>query len=113
MPSSSLPWRLIVLMLNPSVFPDGMDLQLAGSFGDDFVNVHRPIAALRCDVLVHRIPGDALDIVTVFNNLFDTFSVTRSEDSCNIIGTSSKDVFPVGAPSEIVDLHRSASVGTS
>jgi len=74
------------------------------------VDMHRSIAALRRDILIHGIPGDALYIVTVLHNLFDAFPVGRGEDSCDIVCTARKDVFPGRAPGEIVDLHRGASV---
>ena len=98
-----------MLMLDPRVFPNSMNLQLAGTFGRNLVDMHRPIAALRRDVLIHGIPGDTLYVVAVLHNLFDAFPVARGEDSRDIICTARKDVFPGGAPREIVDLHRSAS----
>jgi hypothetical protein len=113
MSSSSLPWRVIVLMLNPGVFSDGMNLQLTGTLEGDFVDVHRPITALRRNVFVHGIPGDPLNVVTMFDDLFDAFSVACTKNSCDVIGTTGKDVFPRGAPREIVDLHRSAPVESS
>jgi hypothetical protein len=75
MPGTSFPWRVTVLMLNPSVFPNGMDLQLTGTLGGNFVDVHRAIAALRRNVFVHGIPGDALDVMIMLHDLFDTFSI--------------------------------------
>jgi hypothetical protein len=99
-----------VLVLNPCVLPDSVDLQLAGSLGGDFVHVHRPIAALCRNVLVHGIPGDTLYIVVVFHDLFDAFPVACGEDSRDVISTAGEEVFPSGTPCEIVDLHCGASV---
>jgi hypothetical protein len=97
-------------MLDPGVFPDGMDIQLARTLEGNFVDVHRPIAALRRNVLVHRIPGDTLNVVVMLHDLFDAFPLVYGENPGDVIGATSKDVFPGGAPREIVDLHCSASV---
>ena len=101
-----------MLMLDPRVFPDGMDLQLTRALGDNLVNMHRPIAALRRDVFIHGIPGDTLYVVAMLHNLFDAFPIARGENSRDIIRATCEDVFPSGAPSEIIDLHRGASMGS-
>lgn len=113
MSSSLSPWRVVVLMLDPSVFPNSMDFQLARTLGGNFVDVHRPIAALRRNVFVHWVPSNALHIVIMFHNLFNAFPVVRSEDPRDVIGATGEDVIPVRAPREIIDLHCSASVKSS
>ena len=87
-----------MLMLDPRVFPDGMNLQLAGPLGGDLMDMHRPIAALCRNVLVHGVPGDALYVVAVLHNLFDAFPVACRKDSRDIIGTTGEDVFPGRTP---------------
>ena len=99
-----------MLMLDPRIFTDSVHLQLTGTLGGDLVDVHRTIATLCRDILVHRIPSDALYVVAMLYDLFDAFAITCGEYSRDVIGTTGEDVFPGGTPREIVDLHCSASV---
>lgn len=43
-------------------------------FVSDLIDVHRTIRALGCNKLVQRVPGHALDEVTVFGELVHTFA---------------------------------------
>ena len=55
------------------VLADGVNLERARLVGDA-VNVHRAVAALRGDVLVQRVPRDALHVVVVFGDFVETFT---------------------------------------
>jgi len=43
-------------------------------FRRNSIYVHRPVAALRRNILVQRVPRNALHIVVVLRNFMDTFT---------------------------------------
>ena len=55
------------------VLPDRMSLERS-LFRRDTVNVHGAITALRGNVFIQGVPGNALHIVTVFGYLMNTFT---------------------------------------
>lgn len=55
------------------VFPNRVSLE-SSLFGRDAVNVHGAVAALRRNVLVQGVPGNALHVMIVFGYLMNTFT---------------------------------------
>jgi hypothetical protein len=62
-----------VLLRDPRVFTHGVNFERA-RFGRDAVDVHRPVAALRRNIFIQRIPRDTLHVVVVFGDLRNTFT---------------------------------------
>jgi hypothetical protein len=78
--------------------------------GGNTVDMHGTVAALGGDELVHRIPGDALYIVSVFRELTDAGPIRDAKDASGIICTASNNVFARRAPSEIINFIGRATV---
>ena len=87
-----------------------MRLEVRGAvFRVDAVHVNRAVAALSRDVLVERVPRDALDVVRVFRDLAYALAVSGREDACGVVCATCDDIFTRGAPCKVVDLHCCAS----
>lgn len=67
------------------------------------VDMHGTVAALRCDELVQRIPGDTLDIVIVFRDLTNDVAILDVDDARNEVGSSHSQRLAVGTPSHVVE----------
>jgi hypothetical protein len=65
--------RARVVVYHACVFPHGVRFECPTLCGDA-VDVHRTVAALRRNVLVERIPGDALHVVGVFGDFMHAFA---------------------------------------
>jgi hypothetical protein len=95
--------------------------------GGDAIYMHGAVTALGCDILVERVPSDALDVMCVFSNFvhaFSCYSMLRSnfkinerwctissvKNSGSVVRTSSDDVLPGRTPGQVIDLHRGTSM---
>lgn len=90
-----------------SVFSDGMYLQRR-SLGRYAVNMHRSVTALCGDILIHWIPCDALDVMTMLDDLLEAGTVGSREYASNVVRASSQNIFAGRAPGEVIYLHCSA-----
>lgn len=69
------------------------------------VYMDRPIRGLRCDVLVQRIPSDALDVMAVLSDLPDERPRPRVVYSRNVIHAANDKERRVRRPSQVKDLR--------
>lgn len=62
------------------------------------------IGRLRSDILVQRIPGNALDIVTVLGDLANQRSCLSIIDSRYVIHAANDEVDAIGRPGQVINL---------
>lgn len=90
------------------------------------IDMHGAVAALGCDILIERVPGYALNVMSMFSNFMYAFAyytilrlnteqdwkrstVCSLKNSGCVIRTSSNNVLRRRTPGQIIYLHRGAS----
>lgn len=69
------------------------------------VDMHRTIGRLCCDVLVQRIPSDALDVVAMFGDLAHKRARRGVVDARNVVHAANDEESGIGGPGKIVDFR--------
>ena len=69
------------------------------------------ITALRCYKLVHRIPGNALDVMIMLGEFAYARPVCDTENTRRVVCATGDHILARRAPGKVVDLVRSAACG--
>lgn len=67
------------------------------------VDMDGAVAALRCDELVERIPGNALYVVIVLRNFANDVAILDIDDARDKVGATYSQRFAVGTPCHVVE----------